>query len=32
MRLIDAKNANLIDAIRRNAFKDRQDIIELINN
>lgn len=32
MRLIDAKNANLIDAIGCNAFKDRQDIIELINN
>jgi hypothetical protein len=32
MRLIDAKNVNLIDAIGRNAFKDRQDIIELINN
>ena len=32
MRLIDAENANLIDAIGRNAFRNRQDIIELINN
>ena len=32
MRLIDAENTNLIDAIGRNAFKDRQDIIDLINN
>ena len=32
MRLIDAENTNLIDAIGRNAFKDRQDIINLINN
>lgn len=31
MRLIDAENTNLIDAIGRNAFKDRQDIIDLIN-
>ena len=32
MRLIDAENTNLIGAIGRNAFKDRQDIIDLINN
>lgn len=32
MRLIDAENTNLLDAIGRNAFKDRQDIIDLINN
>lgn len=32
MRLIDAENTNLIDAIGRNAFNDRQDIIDLINN
>ena len=32
MRLIDAENTNLIDSIGRNAFKDRQDIIDLINN
>ena len=32
MRLIDAENTNLIDAIGRNAFKDRQAIIDLINN
>ena len=32
MRLVDAENTNLIDAIGRNAFKDRQDIIDLINN
>ena len=32
MRLIDAENTNLIYAIGRNAFKDRQDIIDLINN
>lgn len=32
MRLIDAENTNLIDTIGRNAFKDRQDIIDLINN
>ena len=32
MRLIDAENTNLIDAIGRNAFKDRQDIIDLLNN
>ena len=32
MRLIDSENTNLIDAIGRNAFKDRQDIIDLINN
>lgn len=32
MRLIDAENTNLIEAIGRNAFKDRQDIIDLINN
>lgn len=32
MRLIDAENTNLIDAIGRNAFRDRQDIIDLINN
>lgn len=32
MRLIDAENTNLIDAIGRNEFKDRQDIIDLINN
>ena len=32
MRLIDAENTNLIDVIGRNAFKDRQDIIDLINN
>lgn len=32
MRLIDAENTNLLDAIGRNAFKNRQDIIDLINN
>lgn len=32
MRLIDAENTDLIDAIGRNAFRDRQDIIDLINN
>ena len=32
MRLIDAENTNLIDAIVRNAFRNRQDIIDLINN
>lgn len=31
-RLIDANRAELYDAIGRNAFKDRQDIIDLINN
>ena len=30
--MIDAENTNLIDAIGRNEFKDRQDIIDLINN
>ena len=32
MRLIDADRAELYDAIGRNAFRDRQDIIDLINN
>jgi hypothetical protein len=32
MRLIDAENTNLLDAIGRNAFRNRQDIIDLINN
>ena len=32
MRLIDAENTNLLDAIGRNAFRSRQDIIDLINN
>ena len=31
-RLIDADRAELYDAIGRNAFRDRQDIIDLINN
>ncbi len=31
MRLIDADRAELYDAIGRNAFRDRQDIIDLIN-
>ena len=31
-RLIDANRAELYDAIGRNAFRDRQDIIDLINN
>ncbi len=32
MRLIDVDRAELYDAIGRNAFRDRQDIIDLINN
>lgn len=32
MRLIDADNTNLREAIERNAFRNRQDIIDLINN
>ena len=32
MRLINADRAELYDAIGRNAFRDRQDIIDLINN
>ena len=32
MRLIDAENMNFLDAIGRNAFRNRQDIIDLINN
>lgn len=32
MRLIDTNRAELYDAIGRNAFRDRQDIIDLINN
>lgn len=32
MRLIDAENTNLLDAIGRSAFRNRQDIIDLINN
>lgn len=32
MRLIDAENTSLLDAIGRNAFRNRQDIIDLINN
>ena len=32
MWLIDAENTNLLDAIGRNAFRNRQDIIDLINN
>lgn len=32
MRLIDADNTNLRDTIGRNAFRDRQDIIDLIND
>ena len=32
MRLIDAENTNLLDTIGRNAFRNRQDIIDLINN
>lgn len=32
MRLIDVENTNLLDAIGRNAFRNRQDIIDLINN
>mgnify|MGYP003414605961 CR=1 FL=1 len=32
MRLIDAENTNFLDAIGRNAFRNRQDIIDLINN
>ena len=32
MRLIDAENINLIDAIARRAFRNRQDIIDLIND
>lgn len=32
MRLINANRAELYDAIGRNAFRDRQDIIDLINN
>ena len=32
MRLIDADGAELYDAIGHNAFRDRQDIIDLINN
>ena len=31
-RLIDANRAELYDAIGRNAFRDRQDMIDLINN
>ena len=31
-RLINADRAELYDAIGRNAFVDRQDIIDLINN
>ena len=31
-RLIDADRAELYDAIGRNAFRNRQDIIDLINN
>ena len=31
-RLINADRAELYDAIGRNAFRDRQDIIDLINN
>lgn len=32
MRLIDVDRTELYDAIGRNAFRDRQDIINLINN
>lgn len=32
MRLIDADDINLKDAIGRNAFRSRQDIIDLINS
>lgn len=32
MRLIDVDRAELYDAIGRNAFRNRQDIIDLINN
>ena len=32
MRLINADRAELYDAIGHNAFRDRQDIIDLINN
>ena len=31
-RLINADRAELYDAIGRNAFRNRQDIIDLINN
>ena len=31
-RLINADRTELYDAIGRNAFRDRQDIIDLINN